>query len=87
MDELLRWFAEQHAAGVTVRGGRLRPPKQHGQVAGGKQPGPTQSAVKKVQILQQEILGPHSSMGATGVMRPRARSGSFEGPPAPESIA
>jgi len=27
VDELLRWFAEQHAAGVTVRGGKLRPPK------------------------------------------------------------
>merc|ERR1719198_1890220 len=28
VDELLRWFAEQHAAGVTVRGGKMRPAKQ-----------------------------------------------------------
>ena len=26
VDELLGWFADQHAAGVTVRGGKLRPP-------------------------------------------------------------
>ena len=25
VEELLRWFSEMHAAGVTVRGGRLRP--------------------------------------------------------------
>ena len=24
MDELLRWLSEQHAAGVTVRGGKIR---------------------------------------------------------------
>lgn len=28
VEELLRWFSEMHAAGVTVRGGRLRPQKQ-----------------------------------------------------------
>ena len=26
VDQLLRWLCEQHAAGVTVRGGKLRPP-------------------------------------------------------------
>ena len=35
VDELLRWLAEQHAAGVTVRGGRLRPPKQGAGTHGG----------------------------------------------------
>jgi len=28
VEELLRWFSEMHTAGVTVRGGRLRPQKQ-----------------------------------------------------------
>jgi hypothetical protein len=31
VDELLRWLAEQHAAGVTVRGGRLRSSKLQSQ--------------------------------------------------------
>ena len=29
VDQLLRWFVEQHMAGVTVRGGKLRLPKQY----------------------------------------------------------
>jgi len=62
VDELLRWFAEQHAAGVTVRGGRLRPPKQQSQPtglhAGAGKPGQSSgaAAVKRVQILQQPEL-------------------------------
>ena len=34
VEELLRWFSEMHAAGVTVRGGRLRPQKQKPSSAG-----------------------------------------------------
>ena len=34
VEELLRWFSEMHAAGVTVRGGRLRPQKQKSSSAG-----------------------------------------------------
>ena len=70
VDELLRWFAEQHAAGVTVRGGRLRAPKQPGQPGAGMQSGKGQSdfdrarrpsghgggTVKRVQILQQDHM-------------------------------
>ena len=36
VEELLRWFSEMHAAGVTVRGGRLRPQKQKPVSAGAK---------------------------------------------------
>ena len=66
VDQLLRWFAEQHAAGVTVRGGRLRPPKsmvQHHSQPGassllqsGKGGGQAARSgpVKRVQILQQD---------------------------------
>ena len=35
VEELLRWFSEMHAAGVTVRGGRLRPHKQKPVQGGG----------------------------------------------------
>lgn len=63
VDDLLRWLADQHMAGVTVRGGRLRPPKQPpagpaagktGKPGAGGKGGPT---VKRVQIMQQELTG------------------------------
>ena len=63
VDQLLRWFAEQHAAGVTVRGGKLRPSKQQSQPDirphKGK-PGVVMAAdgrertAKRVQIRQQD---------------------------------
>ena len=38
VEELLRWFSEMHAAGVTVPGGKLRPQKQKPTLAAGKKP-------------------------------------------------
>ena len=38
VEELLRWFSEMHAAGVTVPGGKLRPQKQKPTLASGKKP-------------------------------------------------
>ena len=59
VDELLQWFVEQHVAGVTVRGGKLRAKQQVQQALKGKAPGPTGAVVdgkgKRVQILQQDV--------------------------------
>jgi len=70
VEQLLRWFAEQHAAGVTVRGGKLRPSRapsqqQHkGQHKGPYQKPPgsvaadgRERSTKRVQILQQDAPG------------------------------
>jgi hypothetical protein len=60
VDELLQWFVEQHAAGVTVRGGKLRPKQQVQQSLKGKAAGSAGAASdgkgKRVQIFQQDAL-------------------------------
>ena len=73
VDELLRWFAEQHAAGVTVRGGKLRPSKQQSQQPGvpgfsgprgnGAGADGRERSGKRVQIFQPDLFPARDQQG------------------------